>query len=95
MRLFVVVLLPVIATVAPLPGHAASQSSSQIMVSANVLAGCSINTASLRARPEAALAAGHTICARTQPASAIAAPPPTMRITRDAQTGLSMLTIAF
>lgn len=95
MRLFVAVLFPVVATIVPMRSHAATQRSAQIAVSATVVAGCSINTAKLRARPEAALGAGHIICARSQPASAIAAPPPTMRITRDAQTGLSMLTIAF
>ena len=89
------VLVPVIATVAPLRSHAASQSSAQITVGATVLAGCSINIAALRARPEAALAAGRTICARTQPTSATVAPSPTMRMTRDAQTGLSMLIIVF
>jgi hypothetical protein len=99
LRLCAAILVPALvsalATVAPLHGHAATQSSTQIIVSATVVAGCSINTAALRARPEAALSAGRIICACTQPASAIAAPPRTLRLIRDTQTGLSMLTIVF
>jgi len=76
------------------PSHAAT-ASYRFVVSATVLASCSIDVTALLAHAQAAVGAASDVCARAAAPAGIPAPKPTVTLVNDTVAGISRLTIEF